>query len=196
MIKQFTNKPNFQVTSKEDGKKYWISRSVAVVPIIFFIYENKTLVPLGKRSESMELCPGKWGLASGFLDFDENAGQAVQREVWEELGLDISDPDSMDGSIAYPFSVYSEPNNAENQTVSLRFVARYWAFKELPELKPNCTEVVDTKYLDVTEWARAIAKDDFDPEYPEKDPDLAFNHFDLVLTGLHHLNNIAKSEST
>ena len=40
---------NFQVTSKEDGKQYWISRSCAVSAFIFVINSNREVFVLANK---------------------------------------------------------------------------------------------------------------------------------------------------
>lgn len=60
-------------------------RAVAV-----FIINSDNQVLLQKRSEKQKMWPGMWDLSSGgHVDSGEQGFQAIQREVHEELGLDI-----------------------------------------------------------------------------------------------------------
>ena len=159
----FNNKPNFQVKA-EDGQIHWISRAVAVVPVPFFVLKGRRYLPLARRSEKMELEPGKLGLPSGFLDWGENLTECVQREIWEELGIFISEDDLDLGSMRTPFSVYSTPNPDENETVAMRFTFEV-VVDELPPLKSNDGETSEFLWLDCTEVM------DEGGEFPE----MAFN---------------------
>ncbi|MEM9977634.1 MAG: NUDIX domain-containing protein, partial [Cyanobacteria bacterium P01_D01_bin.2] len=86
MVK-FPSTPNRCITV--DGEEVWISRSVTVLAVLVVIYDGAAYVPLNKRGPDLPSEVGKWGLAGGYLDYDETTGGAVMREVWEELGLDL-----------------------------------------------------------------------------------------------------------
>ena len=122
---KFNNRPNQCV---------WISRAVAVLGIPFFQHKERVYVPLGQRSK---LCPdevGKFGLPGGYLDWDESASEALIREVWEELGLNLlalGEPSA--GSLEQPYYVFSDPTRNPKQNVSLRFHFTYLV-DELPAL--------------------------------------------------------------
>ena len=154
--------PNFQIKG-EDGKNYWISRSVAVVVIPLFECEGLTYVPLGKRSKELNLYPEHWGIPCGFLDWGESAYEAAEREVFEEIGIKLSD--FCFGINPQPDAVISDPDPSENEAVSLRFVVNC-KVQELPELKPS-SEATEVRWLEVgkQEW---------------KQEKLAFNHADII----------------
>lgn len=157
---RFNNKPNYQVTS-QDGKRHWISRSIAVVAVPLFIYPKEEIeiyVPLGRRSQAMPLYPGCWGIPCGFLDWNESADDAVRREVYEEIGLDLTEYTKIPSQ---PNLVVSEPNPDENETVSLRYIIPIIG-DYLPALRASeeATEV---------QWANVLEL-----------PDLAFNHAEIV----------------
>jgi 8-oxo-dGTP pyrophosphatase MutT (NUDIX family) len=134
-----------------------------VVPIFTVRKPNTIFIPLGRRSQNLNLCPGDWGLVAGFLDWNESAKECVLREVWEELGIDLSlytdVPDQ-------PNCVNSFPEKSENETISLQFIVKC-DVDELPELKPQCDEVTDTF------WHNVFT--DLPPGMK-----LAFNHKDLM----------------
>lgn len=152
-----------------DGEEIWISRSVTVLPVIFFEKEGDRYVPLGLRGEDLPNGVGQWGLPGGYLDYDETATQAVYREVWEELGLDI--PQLLQqfrfkGNLEHPYEVYSAPRRRQN--VTLKYALSFHLGKaELPKLAPQVSkgEVVEAKWVDAKS---AIAMP------------LAFNHNEVI----------------
>ena len=81
---------NFKVTSMEDGREYWISRSNAVVGIVYTIYKGNIYFLVSKRGKGCPDNVGKWACTCGYLDWGETRKDAVRRELYEELGLDLS----------------------------------------------------------------------------------------------------------
>jgi ADP-ribose pyrophosphatase YjhB (NUDIX family) len=159
------HKPNF-VIEANDGNQYWISRSIAVVAIPLFHCNGLTYVPLGRRSSTMNLYPNFFGIPCGFLDWGESASEAVEREVFEELGIKLSD--YCFGVNPQPDAVISDPNPAENETVSLRFVV-HCTVDALPNLKPDTTETTEAVWMQVS---------GFDLSW--KSACLAFNHTEII----------------
>ena len=151
--------PNFQITDKDTNKKYWIARNVAVCVIPFFAKSpTEIYVPLGQRSQKLELYPGYWGLPCGYLDWDESLQEAAKREVNEELGLDLT------GIInPQPDYVTSNPKQDELQNVTCRFIT-YSQVKELPTLITS-NETPQVKWLELSDLF-------FD--------NLAFNHKEII----------------
>jgi len=49
-------------------------------------------VLLGQRSASREWFPGVWDLPGGHIEDGETPGEALQRELREELGIEVPDP--------------------------------------------------------------------------------------------------------
>lgn len=83
------NKP---YTAKEDGKVRYDSRAHAVTGLIVAEGPEHELFFL--VSERGPGCPdnvGKIGLTCGYLGWGETRKDAVIREIYEELGLDVSD---------------------------------------------------------------------------------------------------------
>lgn len=112
----------------------------------------------------MFLQPGEWGIPCGFLDWGESAAEAVDREVQEELGIRLTEYGNIPNQ---PSLVVSEPNPAENETVSLRFVVDC-NVDNLPTLTPGMPEVTDVRWLEIA-WSIAWQE--------EK---LAFNHTEII----------------
>jgi 8-oxo-dGTP diphosphatase len=146
---QFQNTPNQCLTL--NGKEYWMSRSVTVLGIPFFVvgkpfkeaFMKNTYVPLGLRGVALPDEVGKWGLPGGYLDYDETVGEALLREVWEELGLNLLElrqQHSFIGSLEQPYYVFSDPIRRQN--VTLRFPALFFVddFEQLPVLLPKVAE--------------------------------------------------------
>lgn len=154
---------NFQITSVEDGKKYWISRSVAVVMVPMFINAGNLWVPLGKRAPHLSEA-NKWGLPVGYLDWNETALEAVYRECWEELGLDIKRYFKLSEQ---PAMVVSDPRLDDQQVVSLRWTSWCWV-PTLPELQPWDGEVTETKWVSI------------EGGWDDNRSEFAFNHVDLI----------------
>ncbi|PZO61273.1 MAG: DNA mismatch repair protein MutT [Phormidesmis priestleyi] len=138
-----------------EGKELWISRSVTVLPVLFFVTDGVQYVPLGLRGADLPEGVGQWGLPGGYLDYDETATQAVCREVWEELGLDIPqliEDFHFEGNLDQPYAVYSTPLRRQN--VTLKYALMFHLDKaNLPPLAPQVSkgEVVEARWFKVEE---------------------------------------------
>lgn len=112
---------NFQVTAKEDGKSYWISRAVAITAIVVAkdYKTGKNYLLVSKRGPG---CPdevGKWAFTCGYLDWDETLEDAVRRELWEELGYKVP------GQVKPEFwEMNSNPKDDKRQNVCIRYILR------------------------------------------------------------------------
>lgn len=110
---------NFQVTDKDSNKQYWISRSIAVVVVIYTVDPfNNTHVIAEKRGPGCPDFVGYWALPCGYLDFDETLEQCAIREVLEEIGLDLSKY----SHLLAPVDINSDPLDDIRQNVTVRFV--------------------------------------------------------------------------
>ena len=82
---------NFSV--KVNGKEYWISRSCAVVCLIYRTDVNGNVqIVVGKRGNG---CPdevGKWNLVCGYISYDET-GLNIPSNAWKMINVN-SDPKS------------------------------------------------------------------------------------------------------
>jgi len=139
-----------------EGEEIWISRSVTVLPALFFVRGETTYVPLGLRGDGLPDEVGKWALPGGYLDYDETADEAVIRETWEELGLNLVALQAdfpWEGSLDQPYYVMSEPRHRQN--VSLRYTLMFFLKENtpLPKLHPNVptSEVVDARWFELDE---------------------------------------------
>ena len=164
---KFKSTPNRCI--QVEDQEIWISRSVTVLPVLFFISKGIQYVPLGLRGNDLPEGVGQWGLPGGYLDYDETATGAVYREVWEELGLDIpklTQEFRFEGNLEQPYEVYSQPLRRQN--VTLKYALTFHLDQaELPQLDPQVSqgEVVEARWFPVTE---AI------------EMSLAFNHHEVM----------------
>lgn len=58
-----------------------------------FIINNKKQVLLEKRAPDKRYSPNKWGLCSGHVQSGETIDEAALREIFEEIGLQVSKDD-------------------------------------------------------------------------------------------------------
>jgi 8-oxo-dGTP pyrophosphatase MutT (NUDIX family) len=173
----FKNRPNELITTT-DGRKLYHSRSVAVVGV-FGMYIGASLnVIIEKRGTAPGLDKqGLWCLPCGYLDWGESGPEAIRRELWEEVGIDLMDYLTVCHSPNYtqqPWHVKTEPDE-NRQNVTLRYGAVWSDLHQIPVLKPNnaCdhpNEVADAKWMPISD----ITKYQF-----------AFNH-DKVLLDFYH----------
>ena len=179
---QFKNRDNWFI--ERDDKVYWISRSVTVLPVVLFVLSREgdranempdgkhIFVPLGKRGEDLPDEVDKWGLPGGYLDWDESATEAVIRETYEELGLNLLEIrdrcQKFQGDFDRPYCVNSEPKRKQN--VTLLFALMFWV-DSLPELSPKVSsgEVQEAKWFDLDTAVQS---------------DLAFGHNNIIRTCL------------
>lgn len=146
---KFKNTPNRPVLI--EGKEVWISRSVTVLPVLIFRVGDRAYIPLGLRGKGLPDEVGKWGLPGGYLDYDETAGEAVIRECWEELGLNIPDLQQQfqwEGTLEQPYRVFSDPIRRQNVTL------RFWLIFSLPENQalPSLNPQVGQEEVEEAQW--------------------------------------------
>lgn len=114
------SKKNFQIEDKETGKKYWISRSMAVMCMLAGYDESTGEIELlvEKRGPG---CPdniGKLVMPCGYLDWDETLKEACTREIYEETGFKIAKPEDQIKMIG----INDKPSE-NHQNVTARFIA-------------------------------------------------------------------------
>lgn len=102
-----------------DGKEYWISRSNAVVGIVFKWENGQYHILANKRGKGCPDYVGKWNIPCGYIDYGENAMSAVSREIFEETGLLVPTKD-------WKLWVVNTDPSDEKQTISFRFYTIYW----------------------------------------------------------------------
>ena len=183
-------KENFVITSQEDGKKYWISRSIAVAVVLYgFPAEGsneKGVFLVHRRGKG---CPdniGKWSTNCGYIGWHETVAQAASRELYEETGLEIPD-----GHLK--FIGYNDPIGDGKENVTLRFIATLP--KSLLENSLKSGKInTNTKWRggeddEISEFKLIPATEEGVKELGES-MYWAFNHDELLITAL----NIIKDE--
>lgn len=180
------SKENFKITAKEDGKEYWISRSLAVVGIVLTITEQNELKFLFEvRGPGCPDHVGKLAFPCGYLNWEETMAQAIKREVYEEIGLDVSKDE-----VVF-WNIMDDPSRDERQNVSARFAISCDNLEErIKELRLNlldtqsrggeANEVSDIRLLGVGE-IESLGEEEF-----------AFNHKRLVQEFLLNLDEMGK----
>lgn len=126
--------PNFEIEDKQ-GRKFWISRSIVVIPFTFKYVGDDLYTLIEKRGKSVS-STGKWCCPCGYLDFDETLAQACVREVREETGVNI------DIKNVHFINFNSDPTEAR-QNVGMRFVCFASPDAELDMSKIETKDEVD-----------------------------------------------------
>ena len=148
---------NFSVIIND--KEYWISRSTAVVGLIF-TEDNGIKILAGKRGSG---CPdevGKWALPCGYVDYNESVKDACAREIKEETNLTV------DKSLLY-FMNYNDDLEGR-QNITFRFFSFGSKYKEqfITGAFADKDEVDEVKWIGLEEIGNY---------------DWAFNHKNLII---------------
>jgi len=111
---------------------------VIVVEIIILNSKNEIL--LSQRSENKKINPLKWETTQGSVKSGENSEQAVQRELLEELGIEI-----LKEKLNYLKTLKDEKEHI--------FKDMFWIKEdiELNEIKFIDGEVIDVKWVNLEE---------------------------------------------
>lgn len=109
---------NFSIIDSKTGREYWISRSVAVI-VILFAYDLKgkqyvLTVKRGKGTPDPEYV-GVHCLPCGYLDFDETTQEAAARELFEETGVKVNPNDLK------LLSINDNPSDDKRQNITFRY---------------------------------------------------------------------------
>lgn len=105
------NRKNFSINY--EGKEYWISRSVAVLGLVYVITPNRTIYILAnKRGIGAPNYQGYWNLPCGYIEYDETCKEACIREIHEETGVTVH---------SMHFWTVSDDLEDDKQNVTLRY---------------------------------------------------------------------------
>lgn len=121
------------------------------------VFDEENRILLNRRSDN-----GRWSVIGGVPDPGEEVADAVVREVFEETGVRVV-PERITGVYNTPIVTY--PNGDQTQYVVTVFrcrpvgghphvhddeslEVRYFAFDQLPELRPDHRARIDQALLD------------------------------------------------
>jgi ADP-ribose pyrophosphatase YjhB (NUDIX family) len=181
--KKFNNKPNSHVKvyhKSSNGKfecDYWISRSIAVVGVIFAHHKNQVKVLITQRSERMVDEPYKFGVPCGYLDWEETIYFAMMREVYEETSFFMPDFEKLllFNNDKQPFLIKDDPKKDKRQNVSFVYLSSYDFRNENEEKFPYDVEAFRNKETNLVKW---MSINDFFLSY--KNYGWAFNHDETI----------------
>lgn len=151
---KFKNKPNKLIVEHLTGDEYWNSRSVAVngVIIIYLPGHASPYVLASRRGPNAADFRGRLNVIAGYLDWNETGPEAMVREAWEEVGINLTDlayprdEDSIwygitDNSLQTPWAVNTDPA-LNHQNISLRYgIAIKLKDSKFPDLSLDNNEV-------------------------------------------------------
>jgi 8-oxo-dGTP pyrophosphatase MutT (NUDIX family) len=174
---KFNNIPNehiiirYESNTKITTLDYWVSRSVAVVGVVF----ARTLIGgvhvlITKRAKEMPDEPGKCCMPCGYLDWGENGHEAMIREVYEETSLYLPDYEKylINNYHKKPVGIHDEPTRDKRQNISMAYLSVYDFSKAMDQFPTNIQDFTDkevaqviwmpltdfySKYERVYEWA-------------------------------------------
>lgn len=136
---------NFVITSVEDGKQYWIGRSVATSAFIFkYDSTNKKLYVLTEiRGNGMHDFPGMRCVPCGYVNWGETLPEACSREVFEETGIKINPENwSLCG-------INSDPN-ANRENISIHYKVVF--YNDINDLSISDERGGEKNEVDKLEW--------------------------------------------
>lgn len=159
---------NFQITDQESGKKYWISRALAVCAILIVHEGRKSWILLQQRGPGCPDYVGAWSHTCGYLDYDETLRGALAREIHEELGINIENPDIK----ITEHSKNDQPSADPRQNVTVRYVV------EIPKSKVSHIDFDSESRGGEAAEVSGITLADVSKGVP--DLEFAFNHRELT----------------
>ena len=106
---------NFQITAQEDGKKYWISRSMATRSEVVVMDDDNIYLLINKRGEGTPDFQGCWNITCGYLEYDVTLEENATKELLEETSVYIN-PDKWE-----LIGIESDPNRGNKQNVTVVF---------------------------------------------------------------------------
>ena len=110
-------KDNFQITDKETGKIYWISRAHAVACMIVAEHNGKHYFLFERRGPG---CPdniGKLCCVCGYVNWGETRKEAVMREAYEETGI------KLDPKWVIEDGIVDDPSKDARENIVTRYTA-------------------------------------------------------------------------
>jgi ADP-ribose pyrophosphatase YjhB (NUDIX family) len=194
-IPKFNNVPNERIqlryttnSGKQVDLDYFISRSVAVVGVVIASTLNGMYVLIAQRSKNMRDEALKFGVPCGYLDWNENAHEAMVREICEETSLHLPDFEKyiIFDNNKQPYCVKSSPSE-NHQNVSLLFVTVVDLYAEM-QLFPYDIEKFTCHETSMVKWMPFV---EFITN--RKNIEWAFNHDETIMGALKHFNENYKA---
>ena len=105
---------NFQITAVEDGKKYWISRSMATrSELVVFDNNGNYYLLINKRGIGTPDFQGCWNIPCGYLEYDVTTKENATKELLEETKVYIPH------SLWYLIGIEDNPKRGDKQNVTV-----------------------------------------------------------------------------
>ena len=164
---------NFEITAQENGKKYWISRAIAVSSFVFLVEDDIISVLANKRGPGTPDFQGCWNAPCGYLDFDETAKEAALREIKEETGITFNE------EFLQMIELVDDPKE-NRQNVTIRFAA----VLSSSDIKKVEAEGGEEDEVSEVAW---ISEDELD------NYEWAFNHLRIIKDFMYYLNQVRKN---
>jgi 8-oxo-dGTP pyrophosphatase MutT (NUDIX family) len=160
---------NFPIKD-ENGKEYWISRSVAVSGFVFIVSDHKVVSVLAEqRGKGAADFQGLWCCPCGYVDFDETLLQAIERETYEETGVLVQ---------SWELAGINDDPSENHQNITARYIALLDKSRE-----QRLSVLMNGGEVDEIEDLRWIDVDDLD------NYDWAFNHRNIIANLVEMLNS-------
>ena len=101
--------------------RQWIGHERMFVPGVRAVIVNADGKILLQKRGDLDI----WGLPGGSMELDETVLEALRREIWEETGITVKDPQPM-GIYCGPIHRITYPNGDQIQCFGLAFIVRSW----------------------------------------------------------------------
>lgn len=92
-----------------------------------FIHQNGKLL-IAKRADTKKFLPGIYEIPGGHVEFGETPELALQREVKEEIGIDVV--------VGEPFAVFSYLSSTDRHGVEIDYYATLASDDQVVQLNP------------------------------------------------------------
>jgi 8-oxo-dGTP pyrophosphatase MutT (NUDIX family) len=145
----FSNRPNQPVAVS--GRTIFLSRSVAVMGVVVFhnTLTDELFVAVALRGKRVSNS-GLWSTPCGYLDWEESLQEALLREVWEEIGLDLRRLESYGFCTVpeAPIGFQDDPTKDAHQNITHRFLVVI----SMPVAPPLSSAHADEDEVDEVIW--------------------------------------------
>lgn len=154
-MKKFNNVENVE-HKLPNGKVVWESRSIAVSGTIILKMDDNFFVLGAKRGKKAADYQGYWNLICGYLDWNETLSEAIEREIWEEVGFDLNITKKflLVDKLNETWRIDDDPIKSNRQNITHHFGGIFVSDK-FPEL------VIDGKETEDALWINIEAIDEY-----------------------------------